>query len=195
VRHDTRAAQRRAAGSSQPSRTGGVYFACVTAPPWASASGLPDSGDSPPKPTVLPFTVNAWMKPPSPPSWRGDQDRDLVADMDHVARVARTVEVARAVAFEFPIARALRVRDLDDRRGVRVRDVEFLDHALDGDALAEIELRGRMVSRGERPEEEQRRGGGRTTNFLLSTDIESLLVGLERTFPCSRVYSFASRAL
>src|SRR4051794_30310681 len=36
-----------------------------------SAAGLPVSGDSPPKPTVLPFTVNAWMKPPSAPSRRG----------------------------------------------------------------------------------------------------------------------------
>src|SRR5690606_14807963 len=72
---------------------------------------------------------------------RCDQDRDLVAGLHHVARVARTVEVARAMAFVLGVARAaLLVGDLDDRRRVRVHDVPLLDDAFDRHALTEIEL-------------------------------------------------------
>src|SRR5690606_40295815 len=83
--------------------------------------------------------------------------RDLVARLGQPARVARAIEVARAMPLELDVARAaLLVGALDAPDRVRVRAVELLDDALDGHGLPQVELRGRMVCRsGERAQRER----------------------------------------
>src|SRR5689334_18968492 len=102
---------------------------------------LPRLRRRPPEPHRLPIHGKRLDESAIRPIAPGrDHDRDLVADMNHVARVARAVEVACAVAFVMHFARALCVLHRDDGLGMRILHLESLDRSFDRDAFAEVEL-------------------------------------------------------
>src|SRR5690606_14547028 len=76
---------------------------------------------------------------------RRDLDRDLIAELHHVLPPAAPEDVVAAVPFVLDVAFPLVVLYREDELDVRVRDTDFLHHAVDAHGLREIELRRRMV--------------------------------------------------